>query len=405
MLKNLLITTFLILTFSYAHAACRKDTIYYSTIENSINYPQKRIINTYNSNNQISQLILQYWNTGTKKYDNSDRTSTTYNTNGYRVEVVSERWSSNVWVNDRKNNYTYNSDNKITQNIGTKWNKTLQKWDDYSKYIATITSSYKTSLSSDWNYYGNNTWDIRYKDSIVFNNKKNDSLNFRYVWDNITKTWEPLSFFKYTYNSLNDIETEIELDWNNNQWENYYRTSYTYNSNRQIIQQLAEDYNGPSGIYVDYRITHSYNSSNNLIQTLEEDWNPNNLVWENYSKEVYLYDGSNNLFSKSEYSGWDNTQKQYTLELREDYKCSNISSIRSIEKKQFEIYPNPANSNLININVSKASQYRLFDFLGKIIQTGLLNATENKIALPIKITNGIYFIQIGNTTQTIIINR
>ncbi len=395
----------LIFTFSNVHAECRKDTIYYSTIEDNINYPKKRIINTYNSSNQIIQIILQYWNSGTNKYDNSERTSTTYNSNGNKLEVISETWSSNVWVNERKNNYTYNSDNKITQNIGTKWNKTLQQWDDYSKYIATYTTKYKTAFSSNWNYYGNNAWDIRYKDSIVFNNIKKDSLSFSYAWDNITKTWEPLSLFKSTYNTFNDIETKMEMNWNINQWENYYRTTYTYNSNHQITEELVENYNGPSGIYIDFRITNTYNSSNNLTQTLEEDWNPNDLVWENFSKEVYSYDGSDNLISKSEYSGWDNTLKQYTLELREDYKCSNSLSIHSIEKKQFEIYPNPANSNSINIDIITASSYLLFDIFGTIIQLGNLNKGGNNIELPMSISNGIYFIQIGNNNQLLIINQ
>ncbi|MCC7299346.1 MAG: T9SS type A sorting domain-containing protein [Bacteroidia bacterium] len=404
-MKIITLTLATMLSLTAVNADCRKDTIYKNTIENGITYPQKRTINTYNSNNKIIQFIEQNWNSGTKIYDNDARTSYTFNNDGYKIESVIENWSSNNWVNEFKYSYSYNSKNQITQNFSNKWNNTALKWEDYTKYVVTYTSKYKIGISSNWNYYGNNTWDARYKDSTLFNNYQKDSLHSRYSWDNITKTWEPMSLYKYTYNSQQDLETETELDWNINKWENWRKTTYTYNSNHQIKEELAENYNGPSGIYIDYRITYSYNTSNNIIIKLEEDWDPDNSVWINYNKEVYSYDGNDNLYSKSEFLGWDKTLNEFTLELREDYKCTNISGIQTFSQINGSIHPNPLNSEILHIVSSNSQKFYIYNFAGKVMLTGDLVSGENTVTIPENIGNGMYCLKIGKEVHTVLIQQ
>jgi len=73
--------------------------------------------------------------------------------------------------------------------------------------------------------------------------------------------------------------------------------------------------------------------------------------------------------------------------------------------EQYAIYPNPTNSHYITIQSPVAHQYIIVDYLGNQLQLGTLHEGSNIIALPNNMCNGMYFIQIGNTTQKIIINQ
>lgn len=405
MKKTILILAFFALLFTAA-ADCRKDTVYTSTIENSIAYPQKRFINQYNSGNYIVVSIEQDWNTSTKKYDNYRRTNTTYNSFNDKTEVLNESWSSNAWVNSQRYVYTYNSNRKITENFTYGWDNVAKKWKDKSKFIATFFgNSSKSSLSYDWNYYGNNTWDLRYKDSTEFDANQNKITGLRYYWDNTINKWEPMAQYKYVYNSHNDVIKETELDWFQNKWDSAFRKTYSYNTNYQIIQELLEKWDGTFGLFVDSRTTNTYNSNNDIIQSLEEDWNPTDMVWENYEKSTYTYSGKSNLISKSDFIGWDKTSNKFTLESREDYKCTDLLNQVDVQTFAFQVYPNPAHSGFIKIFSPAISSLELMDISGKTVQTAQIIMGENEIVFNSNLKNGIYLIKIGNRIQKIVLDK
>lgn len=405
-MKKLILTLTVFISVLTSAAQCRKDTVYTSTIENSITYPKKRIINQYNTGNYIVVSIEQDWNTSTKKYDNYRRTNTTYNSFNDKTEVLQESWSSNVWVNSQKYVYTYNSNRKITENFTYGWDNVAKKWKDKSKFIATFFgNSSKSSLSYDWNYFGNNTWDLRYKDSTEFDANQNRITGLQYYWDNTINKWEPMAKYKYVYNSHNDVIKETQLDWYQNKWDSSYRTTFTYNTNYQIIEELLEKWDATYGLFIDSRTTNTYNSNNDIIQSLEEDWNPIDKVWENYKKLTYTYAGKNNLISKSEFIGWDKALNNFTLELIEDYKCTDLLNQIDVQLTNFQLYPNPTHAGLIKIFSPINSSLSLMDMSGKTVQTAQIVMGENGIVFNSNLKNGIYLIKMGDKIQKIILDK
>jgi len=281
-------------------------------------------------------------------------------------------WSSNNWKNYFKQTNTFDANGNVIEFNSQIW---VSSWEASNRVQYSYNSSNKQtrSITSSWNYYGKNTWDVRYKDTLVYDVNQNNIEGLNYYFDNSIKKWEPITLIKYKYNAHNDVSQILELDWFMNKWDSAYRTTYSYNSNFQITQELAEKWDESYGLYVYTRLLYSYNSNNNLTQILEENWNPINKVWENYSKVIYSYAGNGNLISESEFLDWDAGLNKYTLELKEEYKCATILATKSFEKNDLNIYPNPANSNSINVNISKPSKYSVYDLFDKLMQTGGIN--------------------------------
>ncbi|MBC8266454.1 MAG: multicopper oxidase domain-containing protein [Flavobacteriales bacterium] len=79
-----------------------------------------------------------------------------------------------------------------------------------------------------------------------------------------------------------------------------------------------------------------------------------------------------------------------------------VSSVQLIENNAFSIFPNPANSHL-NIELKDVinPKVEIKDLTGKIMFKGILNKQTSTIDVS-KLSNGIYFIKINNTTSKFI---
>ena len=76
--------------------------------------------------------------------------------------------------------------------------------------------------------------------------------------------------------------------------------------------------------------------------------------------------------------------------------------VNEIAKTNVSIYPNPATNN-VNITTDRLVQVTLIDGMGKVINTQSVSGT---FSLDVSsLTNGIYFLQVGNTTKKIIVRK
>jgi len=82
--------------------------------------------------------------------------------------------------------------------------------------------------------------------------------------------------------------------------------------------------------------------------------------------------------------------------------CSTVSNESSIINSDISLYPNPVNKNLYIIkNYKKYENYILFNFLGEIVEEGVLNQKENIIDLAL-LNEGFYVLKIGDISYKIL---
>ena len=394
--KLLLLTLFFVAFLTTAKADCRQDTIYKSTIENKITDPKTRIINQFNAQNKILESLEQEWNSSSKVYVNAFKSTYTYLSNGKLMGTLGEVWNFTGWKNYFKETNTYDASGNLITYLSQNW---VTSWEDRTKieYRYNATNQQISTITSSWNYFGNNTWDKRYKDSLVYNANQLKTEKYLYYYDETIKKWDPIKLGKYSYNGQNNVATIIELDWYMNKWDSAARTNISYNSDNQITQELTERWDNTNGLYVDSKTTYSYNLNKKLTQELAEEYNPVDKVWTNYNKLTYTYDGNANLISKSEFLFWDNSLKTFTLEEKEDYKCTNILSVNFLNNDVFKIYPNPANHTLSIESKEQLTKTEIYTINGIVISqkvefTDAINTLELN-----NIENGLYFIKCYTT--------
>jgi len=79
---------------------------------------------------------------------------------------------------------------------------------------------------------------------------------------------------------------------------------------------------------------------------------------------------------------------------------SDVSQAVSIDENSitnFDFYPNPLNSNNLNVEVDKNSSIILYDYSGQIIRSFFLKPGINNLNLS-SISNGLYLIKYGSET-------
>jgi len=359
------------LQITHLKAECRKDTIYATTIEYNILYPQNRIINQFNNQNIPIESIKQEWNSVSKIYVNSFRETYTYHSNGKLSETLIQIWNVTDWKNYAKEISTFDANGNTIEFNSQNWTST---WEDRTRieYLYNAGQKQTRIITSSWNYYGNNIWDKRAKDSMVYDLAQNKTETYHYDFDQTTFKWKAISLLKYNYNLSNLPASVLALDWDKNKWDSSYRTNYIYDANNQLTQELSETWSNTFGLYLAFKTSYNYNSDKNITEKLQQAWNPADKVWRNFFKDSYTYDGNGNLISKSVFFIWNETSNAFNLEEKEEYKCTYILSINSIYNTLFKIYPNPAGNSISFETTEHLFNIEIYDVHGAL----LLQKTE-----------------------------
>lgn len=152
-----------------------------------------------------------------------------------------------------------------------------------------------------------------------------------------------------------------------------------------------------------------YHSNKIKIAEYYETWDVNKSSWLKSARDSFELNIDNDIKAIDHQYNYSYFYNTYASHTREEFICTYIINSTNTEPisiyKDLKIYPNPIHSKHFEIYTDKSSQYSIIDMQGKRVQNGILNVGINQIELPLKIDNGIYLIQIGNTTQKLIIHQ
>jgi len=180
------------------------------------------------------------------------------------------------------------------------------------------------------------------------------------MWEN---TWRSV----YTYNSNDLLIEELGQGWHNNVWNDNIKVFYSYDTNNNLIEQLMQSPIGTSSL----RWIHSYDSYNNRIETLFQMWT--GTEWDNSGRTLFTYNPNNDLTEETiqEWDGseWINIEK-YTYSYL-------VTEAEHIEESvlSYDIsnnYPNPFNPSTKIKYLIPAQSFvtiKVFDALGNEVKT------------------------------------
>lgn len=391
-------------TFSFVKAECRKDTVTNYTFTGSNKDITGRLIRQYNIKNQVLLEYSQVWNNTSKKWEDDSKTEYVYDANFNLISETESQYNSS-WEVSSKILYTYNSSNDLIEYI-YQISDGMGNLENSMKYSNTVNGNHKISVQQLYNWNtGSSDWDHasnRY--SFTYNGKNLLAIQTSEKWQTGSNTWVFVDKSTYSYDGNNNNTTYLYEIWDegSNAFVNWLKNNYTFNASNLITQTLYQSWG--SGKWNDKsRRTYTYNSNNNMLEENNQNWSSN--VWVNAKKTTWEYNGSNDNTATDFYASW--STDKYLYHDREEYACTHIEGvgIEKINKINIDIYPNPANGNILNMNTEAACEYSLVDINGQIISTGKLQAGTNSINISSIQKSGLYFFKTNAGVVKVVIER
>ncbi len=200
---------------------------------------------------------------------------------------------------------------------------------------------------------------------------------------------------------------ETGYNWNagTNNWENDYKSIQTNNADGNANTYLSQNWNGTLSIWSNSSFsTNTYNTNKWLIATNDQVWDDNTSVWVNSLRFNYTQNSNGYLTHRriEEWnaggSNWINdSESYYWYETNPFYTSIEEQAADSIE---LLVYPNPVSDGVLKVNSNANTSFQVFDFSGRLMQSGELQQGTNSILL--NEAKGTYILRVGNSATQIV---
>lgn len=228
--------------------------------------PICREIYNYDRNESLSQSDLQ-WQEENGSWSNLIRNNYRYNSNGYIKEQIEQKWNeqSKSWVNTTRHNFGYNSEGYEIESYN-QVNNEKNSWENKQKTMyeyASDPEQKRTEIVSNYQIWNNKYW---------------------------TNTMRKIEI---NDDSLHQSET-ISQHWNPNTitWDNQYRKTKTYSENGHLNAAEQFYWNTETNSWeYSTRILHLYDEKNRLSEVINQQWNTTNTQqgWTNITQTKLSY--------------------------------------------------------------------------------------------------------------------
>lgn len=223
-----------------------------------------------------------YQYTGSQ-YDNSYRSTKTYDASNRLATILDEQWNGSAWENYIRGTVMYTG-NDIAGGTGEMWNGST--WDPLYKTSFTYDGNHNllTTTDEEWN---GSSYDITYRNTM-------------------------------TYNASSQVLTSTDEEDQGSGLDFTYRTTYTY-TGTQLTMEVEEEY--ISGSWQNSsRILYTYDANNNAVTTETEQWNGSS--WDKDGKETRTFDGNHNMLTNI-HANWTGSSYEPGIRITNTYNGYN----------------------------------------------------------------------------------
>ncbi len=143
-------------------------------------------------------------------------------------------------------------------------------------------------------YYSAGTWENQYKTSFYYDSIQHIKTQITQIWDSLT--WVNSTKIKTLRDSAGNIVSENNFNWDFNaiDWRYAMRDTSTYGPFHNTLIHMKQFWSFGVWTNVQKEI-YSYNGAQQLSTKIVQEWNNN--AWTNVLKHVYSYDANGNLLT------------------------------------------------------------------------------------------------------------
>lgn len=345
---------------------------------------------TYDANNNETLRVGLKWNTFTTAWDTTNRETKSYDANNNILMMNTELYySPNGFRGNLLRHYAYDANNNMVEYIAETWVVANTAYDTFSRQ----TNHYNANQEMDTTYFDN--------------------------FNRTTRQWEPTS--KATYVFTNGAISEVlHQFWVNGQWENRYQTLTTINNATNMIANEYKNWDANNNVWVNSTKDSTYDigSSPRVNETIYYTWNTNTNIYDTTSRVITSYN-ADNYPTVGVRNSWDAVNGLWTISNNDDstvwrYEGNSSNNINSIgnQAPTLTLYPNPAHSGNINLQVNTTGAYTIaiYNLQGTLMMQQYVANGAAKRSLPVAhLANGQYILSIksneGNATRMFQIAR
>ena len=343
----------------------------------------------------IEVSTTETWN-GTEWEDDylySRRETRTYDSEGNLLQRLIEKHTGTNWMNDRRYNSSYNSNNNRTEYYTEKWEG--GRWEINSGRTTRVYDANDVNISKITETWDGTNWNNYIKESYTRSAENKILLNLQERWEN--SNWVSQIKKTYSYNNDGYQLTYLKEFWKEDIWENVDRETHNYNYGALEVSYLSEKW-----------IENNWENVNRSFSTFNNAENKTLGNYENWSAGEWTeYFGGIDYF---ELSGQLRTYGASTLEvtyttITDIRKTGNIIAKYSLEQN----YPNPFNpttqityqipeNGIVSLKIYNMLGQEVAELVNGIKTAGVYDVTFNAANL----ASGTYFyrLQSGNFIQT-----
>jgi hypothetical protein len=165
----------------------------------------------YDSNNNLTNLLIQFWNTDSSEWTDLMQSNYSYNSSGLLEGVLYQILNNGSWTNSSRTNYTYGSSDVLLTLVTEIWSN----------------GAWQNNSNQTYSYDANNYL----------------TYLFTQNWDSASASWINSQQSNYTNNedgTPNQVILQM-LNIPSNTWYNFQRTTYTYPDVNSNIQNFSSD--------------------------------------------------------------------------------------------------------------------------------------------------------------------
>ena len=240
----------------------------------------------YDANGNMIQNIYSEWEENhwryTAKYDNS------FDAGGNLVKNITSNWENGQWVNFMKDEYTFDANGNQTQNVSFLW--TNNEWVNYydkDEYIFDANGNQTQHINYLWQ-------DDQYlksgKEESAFDENGDQTQNIRFLWDG--NQWINGSKIEFTYDESGNQTQNIGYNWDNNLWVNSSKEEFVFDTNGKNTHFIGSGWDGENWFYIEKYET-IYDANKNITQLVYSEWDVKE--WLEAAKFEYQYDANGNM--------------------------------------------------------------------------------------------------------------
>ena len=304
---------------------------------------------------------------------NNNKINYTYNTNNNVTEKFYQEWNGTSYENDYRTVYTYNTNNNLTSIVDYEYESNI--WNQVYEVTLNYENNILTSFTSTETYEGEDEIE---KGELTYNNNGNlESSTASELIDNMFVN-SNRNFF--TYNSNNQLTISQGQDYSNNTWVDSYSSTYNYDTNGNLTS-YTDTYTDDSETY-----TYTTNYTFNTDYLMSDYYHP----FKDKTGVDFLFNPSSYI-NRLESESYDNYRALYFYEgtytaSTKDFKISNITA-----------YPVPANDVItVSLNNAILNFIKIYNLQGKEVLT-----TKNTEINIQNLAKGIYLLKATGDTGAV----